>query len=62
MCVIAFLHKGPGGAGFIPGGGTGGVIPGRVPFIPGYGCKHDPQAFDLRKMQEMLNFIKKISL
>ena len=35
---ITFLSKGQGGAGFIPGGGTG-VIPGTAPFMTGYGCK-----------------------
>lgn len=34
---------GPGGAGFVPGGGAGGGIPGRVPYLPGYGCKRAPQ-------------------
>lgn len=38
--LIVFDFTGPGGAGVVPGGGTGGgAIPGRVPFLPGYGCK-----------------------
>jgi len=39
-----FSIKGPGGAGAVPSGGGGGV-PGRVPFLPGYGCKRDPLTF-----------------
>lgn len=36
--------NGPGGGG--AGGGVGGAgIPGRVPFLPGYGCKHATQTF-----------------
>lgn len=39
--TITFCFKGPGGTGGVPGGGVGGGgIPGRVPFLPGYGCKH----------------------
>lgn len=45
--VIHFYIKGPGGAGAVPGvGAGGGGIPGRVPFLPGYGCK---QTFDLHE-------------
>lgn len=40
--TIHFCIKGPGGAGVVPGAGTGGGVPGRVPFLPGYGCKHGP--------------------
>lgn len=41
--LIQFWFKGPGGAGVVPGGGAaGGAIPGRVPFLPGYGCKQAP--------------------
>lgn len=48
--MIHFCTKGQGGAGVVPSGGAGGgVIPGRVPFIPGYGCKHAPQTFDLQE-------------
>ncbi|KAI3353758.1 hypothetical protein L3Q82_004990 [Scortum barcoo] len=37
--LLNMLHfAGPGGTGVVPGGGTGGGgIPGRVPFLPGYG-------------------------
>ncbi len=45
--MIYFCIKGPGGAGVVPGVGVGGAgIPGRVPFLPGYGCKHAQQVFD----------------
>lgn len=39
--LITFCIKGPGGTGRVPGGGVGGgEVPGRVPLLPGYGCKH----------------------
>lgn len=50
MSLISFqvnVHDYTGGAGVVPSGGgqpgggvPGGGVPGRVPFLPGYGCKH----------------------
>lgn len=43
--MIHLCIKGPGGAGVVPGGTGGGGVPGRAPFLPGYGCKNAPQSF-----------------
>lgn len=56
-CVLCdVLHdscciKGPGGAGVVP---SGGGIPGRVPFLPGYGCKLVPQTSDLHEQCNLI--------
>lgn len=46
MTACNFCNKGPGGAGLVPGVGAGGGIPGRVPYVPGYGSKHATWFFE----------------
>lgn len=38
IILLSQSGGGPGGPAVVPGGG-GGAIPGRNPFLPGYGCK-----------------------